>query len=408
MEERASRRQVSLRDDVERTGRGSLSRSAHDTRGRGPIRTIIITLVLLAALLAAALVGFIVLSNMPVFTITSIDTADTEHLTKENIAKLADVPEGTTLLTIDEVAVSENLMRNPWGKEVSFAREFPDKLQISVTERVVGCLVKMSTGSVCWLLGDDNVWIEPVNLTVKDGQSADDAALALAQEMGAVLVTDVPMSMSPTAGSAAADDELKAVSAYQEQFSEAFAAQIVRFSAAGPESISCTLKSGVEVSLGMPTNIDLKEEVITSILERHPSQITYINVRVPSQPSYRRLGVETVTDGTGIELDGVAGTDVQQTGTDSQDGQNGQGSQGTPGTSQTQEGTDAAATDAEGQPTSGDAAAQGENSSQPEDGWSEGQDSWSESDGSEGQDTSEMILGEDGIWYTYEDYWGLS
>ena len=283
--------------------RVSLGHDAASERSHRPIRMLIITLVLVAALLVAALVGFIVLSSTPAFTIASIDAEATEHLSAENIAKLANVEEGTTLLSFDETLITENLKRNPWVGTVAFEREFPDRLKIIVTERRTDCVVKMSSGSVCWCLGDDNVWIEPINLSVKDGQSANDVALALAQDMGALLVTDVPTSMSPSAGSAANDEVLKAIAAYREQFSDDFASQIVCFSASSVESIACTLKSGVEISLGAPSNIDIKESVIQQILTKHPNQVTYINVRVPSQPSYRKLGVESVSEGSGVSVD---------------------------------------------------------------------------------------------------------
>ena len=295
-------RRTATRRSARREGLGEVRevRDQRPSREHRPIRMLIVTLVIVAVLLVAALVTFIVLSSTPAFTISSIDAEDTEHLTAENIAKLADVTEGTTLLNIDEGLITENLKRNPWVGEVSYVREFPDRLKIVVTERRVDCLVKMGTGSVCWCLGNDNVWIEPVNLTMKDGQSANDVALSLAQQMGALLVYDVPTSVSPSAGSASTDEVLKAVNAYREQFSEDLSSQIVSFSAPSVESISCLLKSGVEVSLGSPVSIDVKEAVITEVLAKHPNQVTYINVRVPSQPSYRKLGTDSVAPGTGV------------------------------------------------------------------------------------------------------------
>ena len=344
-------------------------------RDRRPIRALIVTLVMVAVLLVVALVGFLVLANTPAFTIVSIDAVETEHLTPDNIAKLASIADGTTLLTFDEAQITTNLKRNPWVGSVSYTREFPDKLLIEVTERKVDCLVKMSTGSVCWCLGDDDVWIEPINLTVLDGQSADDVALALAQDMGAVLITDVPTAMSPSAGEAATDEVLKAIALYREQFSKEFVAQIVRFSASSAESISCTLKSGVEVSLGAPNNIDIKEEDVTQILEKHPNQVTYINVRVPAQPSYRKLGVETVSEGTGVTV----GIDPDAT-----------TSPATPVDSTQQQTQDSTTTDATGDGTDATQTTQ--------DGPVTGE---------EGTDTEGKIQGDDGYWYTYEEYYGL-
>ena len=104
------------------------------------IRATIVVLVAIACLLVVLLVGSIALSSSPMFTIASIDAEDTEHLSAENIAKLANVEEGTTLLTFDSATITENLKRNPWVGTVSFTREFPDRLKIEVTERRVDCV----------------------------------------------------------------------------------------------------------------------------------------------------------------------------------------------------------------------------------------------------------------------------
>ena len=68
-------------DDDTRQARGSerlsYERDARPSRDGRPMRVVIITLVLIAALLVVALVGFIVLSSTPAFTITSIDAEDT-------------------------------------------------------------------------------------------------------------------------------------------------------------------------------------------------------------------------------------------------------------------------------------------------------------------------------------------
>jgi cell division protein FtsQ len=203
-------------------------------------------------------------------------------------------------------------------------------------------------------------------------------ALALARDMGSLLITDVPTSMSPSAGETASDEVLVAVAAYREQFSEEFGAQIIKFSAASVESIACTLENGVEISLGAPTDIDIKEAVITELLAKHPNQITYINVRVPSQPSYRKLGVESVTGGSGVTVDELADeTDATAT----------------------QQPTDGQADAAAGQTPSGDG--QTTDNAQQEGGTGQ------MADGSQVGDTSDLILGEDGYYYTYEQYYGL-
>lgn len=275
-------------------------RSGVEHAGSGAtIRRAIVGGIVVAALLIVGLVGFLVLSYTPLFTISSIDAEATEHISSDNIAKLANVQSGTTLLSLDEEQVTKNLQKNPWVDSVSFEREFPDRLRISVTERTVDSIVVMSAGNVAWCLGDGNVWIEPLSLSPGENESFSEAALRKAQEMGALLITDVPSTVSPVAGSVATDETLKAVEAYREQFGPGLSSQIVSYNASTLDSISCTLSSGVEVSLGAATSIEAKESVITEILAKYSGKVTYINVRVPSKPSYRMVNSDNVQQGSG-------------------------------------------------------------------------------------------------------------
>lgn len=276
------------------------------------VRRGIIAGIVVAALLLVALVGYLVLSYTPVFSIENVETVATKHMSKASIAKLAKIPKGSTLLNLDEAKVTENLEKNPWVGSVSYQKEFPNTLRIVVTERKVSALVVMSAGDVVWYLGEDNVWIQPASIKVGESDSVNDVALKAARKAGTMLITDVPASITPMAGSASSAEVLKAVSSYREQFSTAFAKQIVSFSASSLESISCTLKSGVVVSLGSPTNIASKEAVITQIISKYSGKLTYINVRVPSSPAYRLVDSKYAVAGTG-----VTGTDLASANDDS-------------------------------------------------------------------------------------------
>ena len=116
--------------------------------------------------------------------------------------------------------------------------------------------------------------------------------------------------MSPKAGKSASDSCIQAVIEYESGFSSDFSSQIVRYSAASEQAISCTLKSGVLVSLGEPSDISSKEQVVTQILQENPDQVTYINVRVVSQPSYRKVDSDSVTAGSGETASDASSTDA--------------------------------------------------------------------------------------------------
>ena len=272
---------------------------AETSERQRPIRRAIVVGIIVATLALVGLLTLLVLSYTPLFTITGIDAEATEHMSADDIIKLASIPDGTTLLNLDEDDITSRLRRNPWVGSVSYGREFPDHLRITVHETSVQAIVVMGTGNIAWTLGEGAVWIEPYPITVGDKQSINDVALARAQELGVLLLTDAPPSVSPVAGHAATDDVIGAVQSYQENFSSELRSQIVSYSIASLDSISCTLSSGVQVSLGAATDIDAKQTAISAILAQHRDKLTYINVRTPLNPSYRAIDSEDVRAGTG-------------------------------------------------------------------------------------------------------------
>lgn len=255
---------------------------------------------ILAVVLVAGIVTLYFLRNSSLTQIRAIDAEASEHVSAEDIAKLAEVGEGTTLLNVDLDAVAQNIMKNPWVAAVDVERVLPDKLYICVYEREIESMVLMSTGPIAWYLGNDDVWIEPVSLTVSADQTSRDAALARARSIGAQLICDIPATLEPEAGKKTESEEILAVCEYLDGFSDEFKEQIAAFSATSVESISCTLQSGIEVSLGEPSSIAAKEAIIRELVRNYPGEITYINVRVPSSPAYRRIDNDSVQEGSGL------------------------------------------------------------------------------------------------------------
>lgn len=290
---------VAQRDKATAAGRMRSTASQQRAASGGPLRIVGIVMGLAAIIGLLLLLGYVVLSNTSAFAIASIDTESTEHVSAESIARLANVAEGTTLLNVNENKIREGLEKNPWIGSVEIVREFPDRLRIVVTERSVTTLVTLGSDGVVWCLGSDYVWIEPLDLAATEGQTVAEAALAEAKRMGTLLVTDVPTSVVPQAAAYATDEELEAIKVFREQLSPSFMSEVVSMSAPSPEGISCVLANGVEVSLGAAGNIATKESIVTELLERYPNRLTYINVRIPSNPSYRLIDSDAVREGTG-------------------------------------------------------------------------------------------------------------
>ena len=253
-----------------------------------------------------ALIVFFVLRDSSVFSVDQIIIEPTEHVSQSDAANLLHVEDGTTLLNFDKADIENQLKRDPWVGSVSVERQFPHTLSITIEEQSIAALVVMNSGSMGWYLGTSGSWIEPVKIEVADGESVNDAALAVARAQGVLLITGVPATVEPKAGSEATDDVLSAVSSFCDGFSSDFLSQIVSFDASSSDAVSCVMQSGVKVSLGSAANISYKEQVAAALLEKYAGQITYINVRTPSSASVRRVGTGDVTQGTGA--DGASAT----------------------------------------------------------------------------------------------------
>ena len=203
------------------------------TRGDKPQRsmgsrilTFVVVIVLFAVIAALVLA---VMVQQGLFTITAIDAANTAHLTGEEIAQLADVQTGTSLIAVDKGAIEANVKKNPWVKSVSISREFPSTLGVIVEERVPKAVVLMNSGDKAWLLSTDGYWLEPVGLDTANGKTAREAAVERAHQLNCLFIENVPDSMAPEAGYAATDEVLSDVDQYLREFSERFSSQIASF-----------------------------------------------------------------------------------------------------------------------------------------------------------------------------------
>lgn len=294
----ASRSRLGSSPEATRVGRLSVDGlGLHDHKKRGlPFAAKIAIAV--AAVLVVAVVGILAVSRMPVLQVENVSVEATDHLSSDEIVRLAAVPEDATLLNVDVNQIQENLAKNPWVKNVTVERVFPDTLKLTVTERTVFALV--ATGTSVWYLSQEGYWIQPASVTTTGDQTTADAALALAAKEGCLLIQGVPSSVQPKAATKTTDEAVLAVISYQDAFSEGFASQVVSYTAQSAASISCVLKSGLEISLGSPSQIASKEAVVTQLMAEYPNQLTYINVRNPSKPSYRKVDSDSVGEGTGV------------------------------------------------------------------------------------------------------------
>lgn len=256
--------------------------------------------------LIACVLAAVVVANSGLFAATDIKVNGTEHMEQETAEALVEVPEGTTLLNASKDPILESLSSSPWIKDVNIERVWPHGLVITPAERKIRAIAYVTADEVAWAVGDDGAWIAPVSLSVavdangnevelgEDGSVPEgavqlppyEAALRMAQDLGCVLLTDVPSDAAPKSGEPVSSKVVLAGLEYANGFSSSFIAQIKSLSVASVEAISANLVSGVEVSLGSPEHITEKERVVTKLLEQETG-VTYVNVREPGAYTFR-------------------------------------------------------------------------------------------------------------------------
>ena len=254
-------------------------------------------------ILLTALSGFlaiVILSLTPLFTIEHIDYIPSAHLTSEDIKNLVDIPQGTTLLSVNPFVVNSEARRNPWVESAVLKRIYPSTLEVSVKEKDILALVETASSETAWYISSDERWIEPASLPT--GSNTDNATtiLNLAVSDHTLLIKDVPDTAAPKAGAQVGDAEILGALKVQSSFSDALADQIAVYSVPNESSFTVTLTNGVTVALGDDSDLSSKEAVILKLLETYPNQLTYINVKTPSKPTFRKVDGAATAQGTGV------------------------------------------------------------------------------------------------------------
>ena len=268
---------------------------------------------LLLSIVAAALVVVAVVLCVwsPLFQIRSISVEGScAHVSAERVTQLAAVPAGATLFGYDESGVTQRLLSDPWVAGVTLTRSLPDTLVIQIEERALGAVVMLSNGTQAWRLSTDGVWLEEVALTEVTSDNGADAydvqAKNAAASEGVVFVSEASAALAPKAGEPCEDEGLLGLMQYMVSFSSQLRDQIVSATATNKESIAVVLTSGIKVSLGAPDDISLKEQAVLGILNTYQGQVSYINVRVPSKPTYRAVSQDAAaSDGDSSAVDSL-------------------------------------------------------------------------------------------------------
>lgn len=274
------------------TSIGEIHRAERRERARKNSRRYILRIGIAVAVVAALVVGWFVLYNSSVFAIEEVSVTGVEHLTSTEMAEMAAIPEGTTLLKVDTDAIRNRLLYNAWVQDVTVNKHFPHTLEIVVTERKVKAVVEIPTASgrsvKSWAIAEDHMWLMPIPEKGTDAAKTTSAKIYEDAE-AALHITNVPFGTKAEIGTICVDDNVNNALDIISGMTTDLVNHVVTVSAAGAVETTLILDSGVEIAFGKAEDIRDKERVILKIMEENPDSVAYINVRIVESPTWRAV-----------------------------------------------------------------------------------------------------------------------
>ncbi|QKF07926.1 FtsQ-type POTRA domain-containing protein [Berryella wangjianweii] len=271
---------------------GDLTRQERHERAQQRSRALALRVGIAVGVAAVLLVAFLVLRSSSVFSIDNVSVKGVEHLTSTEMAQLAGVPAGATLLDVDAGAIERRIKRNAWVKSVSVSRGFPHTLNIDVVERTVAAVVEVPAADArttkLWAISSDRLWLMPI--PAKGTEAAAATSAKVYEDADAALhITDVPFGTTAAIGQMCTDSNVLNALGIVDGMTTDLAKRVKSVSAAGEEETVLILDNGVEIAFGKAEHIRDKERVVLKILEENEGKVSYINVRSVSKPTWRAV-----------------------------------------------------------------------------------------------------------------------
>lgn len=226
------------------------------------------------------------------FAIEEVKVTGADHLTNEEMAVLAAVPQGTTLLTVDAAGIENSVVRDAWVQSVRVERHFPNTLEIVVTERTIAAVVDVVADNAKvtqhWAIASDGMWL--MEIPDQNSELGQMISPQIYEDAAKVLhIKDVPFGLTPEVGTYCTDGNVNNALAILDGLSTELASRIKTVSATDAQSTLLTLDDGVQIAFGTADDIRDKERICLKIMEENPGKVAYINVRVVDRPTWRAV-----------------------------------------------------------------------------------------------------------------------
>jgi cell division protein FtsQ len=223
------------------------------------------SLALAFALLAGAVGAYVVARETALFGVHQIAVEGAPPGVARQVERALGETRGTSLLAVDVAAARTAVQALPWVADVSFDRAYPHTLRVTVTPERPVAVARQGPSS--FLVSASGRVVARVDKGVRP-------------ELARIWVrSDVKLEPGlPVAG-----DSLAAVEAVSPLAGSGFPERVTSVTV-GEEAITLRLRSGLELRLGEPVDLDLKLAVAAAALPKLQPGATYLDVSVPERP----------------------------------------------------------------------------------------------------------------------------
>lgn len=271
---------------------GDIDQQTRAKRAQARYRRYMVRIIIVVAFVGALLIGWTALYSSDMFTITNVKVTGVEHLTATEMTELASVPSNTTLLRVDTAAIENRLKKDAWVESVAIHRQFPDTLELVITEREIAAVVEIPIDNAQttqdWAIASDGMWLMPIpELGSEASKTISDQVYEDAENV--LDISDVPYGTQPEIGAYCTDANINNALAIVDGLTTDLADRVKTVLATGTETTTLILDDGVTIAFGTAEDIRDKERVVKQLLDENPGKITYINVRVVDRPTWRSL-----------------------------------------------------------------------------------------------------------------------
>jgi cell division protein FtsQ len=223
------------------------------------------SLLLAFAVLGGVLLSLVVARETPLFGVRSIEVTGASPWIQRQVERTLAGRRGDSLVSLDLDSARSDVAALPSVAAVAFDRAYPHTLRVTVVPERPVAVVRQ--GATAFVVSERGRVVAQVPRTRRP-------------ELARIWVArDVPLEPG-----AIVDGELRiAVSAVAPLAGVRFPGRIVSV-ATGDDQLTLRLRSGLELRLGEPANVDLKLAVAGRVLPLLPAGSGYLDLSVPDRP----------------------------------------------------------------------------------------------------------------------------